>query len=94
MTWDLVLRSYNDQRKRAERSALFFFIGEQMNTNNNTFLKTEEEKLRSLIADEAKLLPMLNNMEQTIRQMKAKQAFRIALLNQLLEEHYDKYSGN
>jgi hypothetical protein len=69
-------------------------MDEQMNTNNNAFLKTEEEKLRSLIADEAKLLPMLNNMEQTIRQMKAKQAFRIALLNQLLEEHYDKYSGN
>jgi hypothetical protein len=65
-----------------------------MNTNNNAFLITTEEKLRSLIADEAKLLPMLNNMEQTIRQMKAKQAFRIALLNQLLEEHYDKYSGN
>ena len=62
--------------------------------NNNTFLKTEEEKLRSLIADEAKLMPMLNNMEQTIRQMKAKQAFRLALLNQLLEEQYDKYSGN
>lgn len=62
--------------------------------DNNTFLKTEEEKLRSLIADEAKSLPMLNNMEQTIRQMRAKQAFRIALLNQLLEEHYDKYTGN
>jgi hypothetical protein len=69
-------------------------MDEQMNTNNNAFLITTEEKLRSLIADEAKLLPMLNNMEQTIRQMKAKQAFRIALLNQLLEEHYDKYSGN
>lgn len=62
--------------------------------NNNTFLKTEEEKLRSLIADEAKLMPMLNNMEQTIRQMKAKQAFRLALLNQLLEEQYNKYAGN
>jgi len=60
----------------------------------NAWLKTNEEKLRSLIADEAKLLPMLNNMEATIRQMKAKQAFRIALLNQLLEEYYDKYSGN
>jgi hypothetical protein len=69
-------------------------MDEQMNMNNNTFLKTEEEKLRSLIADEAKLLPMLTNMEATIRQMKAKQAFRIALLNQLLEEHYDKYTGN
>jgi hypothetical protein len=65
-----------------------------MNNNNNTFLKTEEEKLRSLIADEAKLIPMLNNMEQTIRQMKAKQAFRLALLNQLLEEQYNKYAGN
>ena len=65
-----------------------------MNTQNNTFLITTEEKLRSLIADEAKLIPMLNNMEQTIRQMKAKQAFRLALLNQLLEEQYNKYSGN
>lgn len=61
---------------------------------NNVMLTTTEEKLRSLIADEAKLVPMLNNMEATIRQMKAKQAFRIALLNQLLEEHYDKYTGN
>ena len=61
---------------------------------NEQWLKTTEEKLRSLIADEAKLLPMLTNMEATIRQMKAKQAFRLALLNQLLEEHYDKYSGN
>lgn len=55
-----------------------------------TWLATTEEKLRSLIADEAKLMPMLNNMEHTLRQMKAKQAFRLALLNQLLEEHYDK----
>jgi len=61
---------------------------------NNQYLHTKEEKLRSLIADEAKLLPMLTNMEATIRQMKAKQAFRIALLNQLLEEEYDNYSGN
>jgi len=65
-----------------------------MNDANNTWLNTNEEKLRSLIADEAKLLPMLTNMEHTIRQMKAKQAFRLALLNQLLEEEYDKYSGN
>ena len=61
---------------------------------SDLWLKTTEEKLRSLIADEAKLMPMLTNMEATIRQMKAKQAFRLALLNQLLEEHYDKYSGN
>lgn len=62
--------------------------------DNGTWLATTEEKLRSLIADEAKTLPMLTNMEATIRQLKAKQAFRLALLNQLLEEHYDKYSGN
>lgn len=61
---------------------------------SDAWLKTTEEKLRSLIADEAKVLPMLNNMEATIRQMKAKQAFRVALLNQLLEEHYDKFAGN
>jgi hypothetical protein len=65
-----------------------------MNNNDSIWLKTNEEKLRSLIADEAKLLPMLNNMEQTIRQMRAKQTFRLALLNQLLEEQYDKYAGN
>lgn len=62
--------------------------------DNSPWINSPEEKLRSLIADEAKLLPMLNNIEHTIRQMKAKQAFRLALLNQLLEEHYDKYSGN
>lgn len=58
--------------------------------NNDVWLKTDEEKLRSLIADEAKMLPMLDNMQATIRQLKAKQAFRLALLNQLLEEAIDK----
>jgi len=51
--------------------------GEQM-TTDNTWLKTEEEKIRSLIADEAKMIPMLDNMQATIRQLKAKQAFRLA----------------
>ena len=49
------------------------------------YLKTNEEKLRSLLSDEAKMMPMLDNMLATIRQMKAKQAFRIALLNQLID---------
>ena len=52
----------------------------------NEYLKTNEEKLRSLLADEAKMMPMLDNMQSTIRQLKAKQAFRLALLNQLLED--------
>ena len=63
----------------------------------NAWLKTDEEKLRSLIADEAKMMPMLDNMMATIKQLKAKQAFRLALLNQLLEEKVEennKYSGN
>lgn len=54
--------------------------------NDNIWLKTNEEKLRSLLADEAKAMPMLDNMQATIKQLKAKQAFRLALLNQLLED--------
>lgn len=50
------------------------------------WLHSDEDKLRSLIADEAKMMPMLDNMQATIKQLKAKQAFRLALLNQLLEE--------
>ena len=61
---------------------------------SNDWLQTEEEKLRSLIADEAKLMPMLDNMMATVKQMKAKQAFRLALLNQLLEQSVHKYYGN
>lgn len=57
-----------------------------MTQHEQVWLKTNEEKLRSLIADEAKMMPMLDNMMATIKQLKAKQAFRLALLNQLLEE--------
>lgn len=53
---------------------------------HDVWLKTNEEKLRSLIADEAKLIPILNNMAATIKQMQAKNTFRLALLNQLLED--------
>lgn len=79
-------------KRRGWKHPLLFFVGEQM--THEIWLKTNEEKLRSLIADEAKLLPMLTNMEATIRQMKAKQAFRLALLNQLLETEFDKYNQN
>lgn len=59
---------------------------------NNPYLITPEQKLRSLIADEAKAIPMLDNMMATLKQLKAKQTFRLALLNQLLEEEFDKYN--
>jgi hypothetical protein len=67
-----------------------------MNDLTQVWLKTDEEKLRSLIADEAKMMPMLDNMQATIRQLKAKQQFRLALLNQLLESADDtaKYNIN
>jgi hypothetical protein len=61
-----------------------------MNNNDDVWLKTTEEKLRSLIADEAKMMPMFDNMQATIKQLKAKQQFRLALLNQLLEDSVDK----
>jgi len=57
---------------------------------HDVWLKTDEEKLRSLIADEAKAMPMLDAMQATIKQLKAKQAFRLALLNQLLDDVIDK----
>lgn len=56
-----------------------------MNNEHNIWLHNDEDKLRSLLADEAKMMPMLDSMQSTIRQLKAKQAFRIALLNQLLD---------
>lgn len=56
----------------------------------DVWLHSDEDKLRSLIADEAKMMPMLDTMQATIRQLKAKQAFRLALLNQLLEQTIEK----
>jgi hypothetical protein len=56
-----------------------------MNDEKDIWLHSDEDKLRSLIADEAKMMPMLDTIQATIRQLKAKQAFRLALLNQLLD---------
>jgi hypothetical protein len=58
-----------------------------MTEQHDVWLKSDDEKLRSLISDEAKMIPMLENMQATVRQLKAKQQFRLALLNQLLESH-------
>lgn len=59
-------------------------------SEHDVWLKTTEEKLRSLIADEAKMMPMLDSMQATVKQLKAKQQFRLALLNQLLEDEIDR----
>jgi hypothetical protein len=67
-----------------------------MTQNNDVWLKSDEDKLRSLISDEAKMMPMLDNMQATIRQLKSKQQFRLALLNQVLESlnGNTKYNNN
>ena len=57
-----------------------------MNTTNDVWIKTKEQKLRALLADEAKQMNIIAEMQDTIRQMKAKSSFRIALINQLLED--------
>lgn len=57
-----------------------------MNDDKDIWLHSDEDKLRSLLADEAKMMPMLDAMQATLRQLKAKQAFRLALLNQLLDK--------
>lgn len=59
-------------------------------SESDVWLKTNKEKLQSLIADEAKTGPMLDNIMQTLRQLKAKSTFRLALLNQLLENEKNK----
>lgn len=59
---------------------------------SDVWLKTREEKLRSLIADEAKAGNIISNIHDSVKQLKAKQAFRLALLNQLLEEEIQKHT--
>ena len=57
-----------------------------MTQPNPEWLNSNEDKLKSLIADEAKNANMLNAMATTINQMKAKSSFRLALLNQLNDD--------
>ena len=61
---------------------------------DNVWLKTDEEKLRSLIADEAKNADMMMAMLNTLRQMQAKSRFRLALLNQLIEDLHDRQDNS
>jgi|APGre2960657423_1045063.scaffolds.fasta_scaffold72163_5 hypothetical protein len=53
---------------------------------NQVWIKTTEERLAALIADEAKGAAMLNDVMNTVKQMKAKSSFRIALINQMIED--------
>lgn len=55
--------------------------------SESVWLKTDEEKLRSLIADEAKSLNIIDGMQSNLKQLRSKCIFRLALLNQLLEKY-------
>lgn len=61
-----------------------------MNDKNSVWIKTNEERLAALLADEAKGAAMLNDVQNTVKQLKAKSSFRIALLNQMIEDEEDK----
>jgi hypothetical protein len=59
-----------------------------MNKDSKHWLEDESEIIQSLIADEAKAKAMLVDMENTLRQLKAKSSFRLALLNSLREQQF------
>jgi hypothetical protein len=59
------------------------------NQSESVWLKTDEEKLRSLIADEAKSLNIIDGMQSNLKQLRSKCVFRLALLNQLLENQQE-----
>lgn len=61
-----------------------------MNDKNQVWIKTTEERLTALIADEAKGAAMLNEVANTVKQLKAKSSFRLALINQLIEDEEAK----
>lgn len=61
-----------------------------MNDNKSIWIRTNEERLAALLADEAKGAAMLKDVETTVRQLKAKSSFRIALINQMIEDQEQK----
>ncbi len=56
-----------------------------MNQSNKIYFKSDKDLLLSLLADEAKNAAILDDVQATVRQMRAKSGFRLALINTLLE---------
>jgi hypothetical protein len=65
-----------------------------MNKQSKEWLTDEGEILSSLIADEAKAKAILVDMENSLRQLKAKSSFRLALLNSLAESRNKSQKEN
>lgn len=57
---------------------------------NSVWIKTDEEKLRSLLADIAKSLGIVDATMGNLQQLKTKIRFQIALANQLIESQNNK----
>jgi len=57
-----------------------------MNEQVKVYIKSDYEKICSIIADEAKNAAILDDMLQTVKQLRAKSAFRLALLHQVREK--------
>lgn len=57
---------------------------------NKVWYKTLDQKIDSLIADEAKASVMLDEVQHTIKQLRAKSTFKLALLNQIRENQQMK----
>jgi len=51
--------------------------------NQSVWLKTTDEMLSALLADEAKNLAILLDQEKTLNQLINKSRFRLAIINQL-----------
>ena len=53
---------------------------------NSVWLKTDEEMLTALLADEAKAQAILQETQRNINQLASKSKFRLALINQLIQK--------
>ena len=51
--------------------------------DKNNWIKDPKDKVKALLDDEAKANDTLKVLEATVRQLKAKSQFKLALLNQL-----------
>jgi hypothetical protein len=59
-------------------------MNNKLNDKVNAWIYSEQEMLTSLLADEAKNKAILDNLINTLHQLRAKSSFRLALINQLI----------
>ena len=57
-----------------------------MNKINTVYLKETHELLKALLVDDAKNLAMIDELLKDVKQLQAKNRFRLALINQLIEK--------